>query len=232
MKILVIEDSARLAERIEHKLKDWFTIDVAKSGHEGLALIAKYKFDMVLLDLGLPDMHGLEVCQRLRRVLPNIPVLILTGVDDTLSKIDLLNNGADDYLTKPFNSQELRARINALLRRRERLPSNQNITVDDLTIDPANRMVTRSGTSIYLRRKEFDILECLAKNIGRVVTRETLVHYAWSSTSNKWAGSVDVHIKHLRDKVDKPFDYPLIKTLYAIGYIMESRDQQKNSEAA
>lgn len=232
MKILVIEDNARLAERIEYKLKGWFTIDIAKSGHEGLALAAKHSFDITLLDLGLPDMHGLEVCQRLRKILPNIPILILTGVDDTLSKIDLLNNGADDYLTKPFDSHELRARINALLRRRERMPPSQKIVVDDLTIDIAARTVQRGGVQINLRRKEFDILECLAKNKGRIVTREALVHHAWSSLTDKWAGSVDVHIKHLRDKVDKPFDYPLIKTSYAVGYIIKPRHKSRDSKNA
>lgn len=231
MKVLVIEDNARLAERIEYKLKDWFTVDIAKSGHEGLNFVSKFKFDIVLLDLGLPDMHGLEVCQRIRRTLPNIPILILTGVDDTPSKIDLLNNGADDYLTKPFDSHELHARMNALLRRRERMPASHSIRVGDLSIEPATRTVTRAGQDIKLRRKEYDILECLAKNEGRIVTRETLVHYAWNSLSTKWAGSVDVHIKHLRDKIDKPFDYPLIKTAYAIGYIMDSRKGASQKKA-
>lgn len=225
MKALVIEDNARLAERITYKLKDWFTLDVAKSGHEGLVYAEKYDFDIVLLDLGLPDMHGLEVCKRLRKVSPNIPILVLTGVDDTASKIDLLNSGADDYLTKPFNSKELRARMNALIRRRARMPFSPEIKAGDLVMDIEKRTVERAGVEVTLRRKEFDILECLLKNQGRVVTREALVHYAWSSLSNKWSGSVDVHIKHLRDKIDRPFSYPLVRTMYSIGYIIDLKNK-------
>jgi len=180
-----------------------------------------HPFDAVLLDLGLPDMNGLEVCRRLRKISPDMPILIITGVDDISSKVELLDAGADDYLTKPFDAQELRARINALIRRRPRLPSISAVTAGDLKLDPSKRTVARAGVPITLRRKEFDILEYLVINKGRVLTRDMIVSHAWTSTSSSWTGSVDVHIKHLRDKVDKPFDYPLIKTVYAVGYMLD-----------
>ncbi len=224
MKVLLVEDNPRLAERMKHRLKDWYIVDSASSGHEALVSIAARKYNAVILDLNLPDMHGLEVCRRIRTISVEVPILVVTGEDGTPSKVELLNNGADDYLTKPFDSDELRARLNALTRRRFKQPIATVIEVGDLTIDPAKRIVSRAGIDIKLRKKEFDILEYLALNRGRVLTREMIVQHAWSSTSSSWVGSVDVHIKHLRDKVDKPFSYSLIKTVYAVGYILDAPD--------
>lgn len=221
MKLLIVEDNARLIERMKYRLEKWFVIEAVSTGHDALAMTKNHAFDAILLDLGLPDMNGLEVCRRIRGASPDMPILIITGADEISSKVELLDAGADDYLTKPFDAQELRARINALVRRRPRLPSLSTIDAGDLTLDPSRRTVSRAGTQITLRRKEFDILEYLATNQGRVLTRDMIVSHAWTSTSSSWTGSVDVHIKHLRDKVDKPFSYPLIKTVYAVGYMLD-----------
>jgi len=221
MKVLVIEDNPRLADRIKAQLRKWYIVETAGSGDTGLQLVATGAFDIVLLDLGLPDTPGLEVCKQIRAITHDIPVLIVTGVDTTQSRVELLDSGADDYITKPFDLAELRARIEALSRRRARSEHTPVIRIGDLIIDPARRLVTREGTPISLRRKEFDILEYLASHPGRVMSRQNIINHAWATTSDSWTGSVDVHIKQLRDKVDKPFSYPLIKTSYGLGYLLD-----------
>lgn len=227
MKILVIEDNPRLLDRIKRQLQKWYIVEQAASGHEGIELATSGEIDCILLDLGLPDMSGLEVCGKLRELNLDVPILVLTGIDTTSSRVELLDAGADDYLTKPFDPSELQARINALSRRRMRNTSQKVITVGDLVIEPLSRKVERSSIAIKLRRKEFDILEYLALNQGRVMSRQMIVNHAWASTSASWVGSVDVHIKQLRDKIDKPFSYPLIKTSYGIGYMIEIPDATK-----
>ena len=227
MKVLVIEDNPRLSARIKQQLRRWYIVETAASGDEGLRLATSDTFDVVLLDLGLPDTPGLEVCRQLRKLSKDLPILVVTGVDTTESRVNLLDSGADDYVTKPFDISELHARINALARRRSRQDITETIEIGDLVIHPANRHVSRSGQSIDLRRKEFDILEYLASNPGRVMTRQMIINHAWSSTSASWTGSVDVHIKQLRDKVDKPFSYPLIKTSYGVGYSVVLPDSSK-----
>lgn len=222
MKILVIEDNPRLSERIKQQLQKWHIVEVAFSGHDGISSIMSDEFDLVLLDLGLPDMPGLEVCKKIRDYSDDIPLFVVTGVDTTVSRVELLNAGADDYITKPFEPPELIARIDALSRRRRRGQSQNKIVVGDLTIELSSRKVSRANTSISLRRKEFDILEYLASNKGRVMSRQMIVNHAWSTTSTTWTGSVDVHIKQLRDKIDRPFAYPLIRTSYGVGYMLDT----------
>lgn len=222
MKILVIEDNPRLADRIKTQLRKWYIVEHAASGSSGLEMMANADFDLIMLDLGLPDMRGLQVCSNIRMLSPNIPILVLTGIDTLSSRVELLDTGADDYLTKPFEPEELIARINALSRRRVRNEVLTKIKIDSLVIDPANRTVTREGQQINLRRKEFDILEYLALNKGRVMPRQMIINHAWSSTSSSWVGSVDVHIKQLRDKIDRPFEKQLIKTSYGIGYLIDA----------
>lgn len=227
MKILVIEDNPRLAERLKRQLSRWYLVEAADSGDMALRLIATNSFDIVLLDLGLPDTPGIEVCKHMRKLSNDLPILVVTGIDTIESRVNLLENGADDYITKPFDIAELHARINALARRRTRNEQTPTIVVGDIVIDPGKRTVFRAGMEIILRRKEFDILEYLASHPGRVMSRENIINHAWTTTSNSWTGSVDVHIKQLRDKIDKPFSYPLIKTSYGLGYML---DVSKNME--
>lgn len=221
MKLLVIEDNPRLADKIRQQLQKWYVVEVALSGDAGLALASATEFNCILLDLGLPDATGSQVCRRIRSLDSGVPILVLTGIDTTESRVELLDGGADDYLTKPFDIAELRARINALIRRRVRTQTVPIITVGDLVLDPAKRSVTRAGAPIQLRKKEFDILEYLALNPNRVLSRQMIINHAWVTSSKSWTGSVDVHIKQLRDKIDKPFAYPLIKTSYGVGYMVE-----------
>lgn len=228
MKVLVIEDNPRLADRIKNLLQKYYLIELAESGDQAISNLTSQTTDIVLLDLGLPDMNGLEVCQKIRELNISTPILILTGVDDTSTKVQLLNAGADDYMTKPFDANELKARINALERRRDRSPFEENLQAQDLTLNPASRIVTRNGIPVKLRRKEFDILEYLLKNKGRVLTRQMIINHAWISTSTAWTGSVDVHIKQLRDKIDRPFHVPIIKTTYGVGYSIDSMENSNS----
>lgn len=230
MKLLIIEDNPRLSARMKQQLQKWYIVEVADSGDEGLRLASTDSFDLILLDLGLPDTPGLEVCRQLRQLTRETPILIVTGIDTVASRVELLEAGADDYITKPFDISEMRARINALARRRERNAAIPLIVVGDLVIDPAKRTVNRNGVPITLRRKEFDILEYLAAHVGRVVSRQMIINHAWPITTKGWTGSVDVHIKQLRDKVDKPFSYPLIKTSYGIGYMVDIPEEVKANE--
>lgn len=218
MKILVVEDNPRLADRIQRKLRKSYVIDFVSTGHEALVQLTDIEYSVILLDLGLPDMHGAEVCKRIRDMKIDIPILILTGVDDMPTRVELLQIGADDYVTKPFNSDELKARIEALLRRRARPILPKILTYHGLVIDPSERTVKRDDVDISLRRKEFDILEYLVMNSGRVLTRKMILDHVWSADSTSWLGTIDVHIKHLRDKLDRPFTTSFIRTVYGVGY--------------
>jgi two-component system response regulator ArlR len=222
MKILVVEDNIRLAERISAKLHKSHSIDRAETGHEVLDRIKQVEYSVIILDLGLPDMSGLEVCQRLRKLSVTTPILILTGKDEMSERIELLNQGADDFMTKPFDPNELRARISALGRRRSRQPPTSQLQYKDIIIDIEERKVSRSGVNIELRRKEFDILEYLIRNKGRVLTRDMIMNHAWDADKTSWSSTVDVHIKHIRDKIDRPFAVPIIKTAYGLGYRVDS----------
>ncbi len=218
MKLLLVEDNERLVERIKQQLTKSYLVDVAMSGSEALEKIRTIDYTVILLDLGLPDMNGRDVCRMTRQLRVKTPILILTGEDDVTSRVQLLNYGADDYLAKPFDSEELRARIAALSRRAPLRQIKTSIRYKDLVIDVEQRKVYRAGTYIPLRRKEFDILEYLVANKGRVLTREMIINHAWDASKTSWNSTVDVHIKHLRDKIDRPFPTSLIKTAYGLGY--------------
>lgn len=221
MKVLLIEDNQRLVERINHKLRHWFTIESVESGHAALEAVTSSTYDTLLLDINLPDINGLEVCRKIRDMAIDVPILVVSGESGAQTKTALLDAGADDYMTKPFELSEMRARIDALLRRRHRLPSSDIYEAKDLIVNIAKRTVSRGGTEIILRKKEFDILTYLVIHKGRVLTRESILNYAWGNNKPAWVGSVDVHIKYIRDKVERPFDSPVIRTVYAIGYTID-----------
>ena len=218
MKLLLIEDNQRLAERISYHLRKSYIIDTVENGEDALERLKDIEYGVILLDLGLPGMSGLEVCKNMRLMKFNNPILVLTGNSEIADRVKLLNAGADDYVTKPFNTDELRARIAAVGRRQTRNHIRSIIEYRDLMMDIDHHKVSRSGVEINLRRKEFDILEYLMINKGRIMTRAMIMDHVWSSHSNSWISTVDVHIKHLRDKVDRPFDHAYIKTAYGLGY--------------
>ncbi|HEY5806203.1 MAG TPA: response regulator transcription factor [Candidatus Saccharimonadales bacterium] len=221
MKLLLIEDNRTLSDGLKKQLSKSFVVEAVRTGEEGIQHALAGGQDVIILDLSLPDKSGYEVCHSIRRADVKTPILILTGIADITSRVTLLNAGADDYLTKPFSVAELRARLNALLRRPPITIAAGIFRIQDLVIDPSRRRVERAGTHIPLRRKEFDILEYLVRNRGRPVTRSMILDHAWDGTKDSWNNTVDVHIKHLRDKIDRPFGSPLIKTAYGIGYMID-----------
>lgn len=218
MKLLLVEDNQRLAERISYHLRKSYVVDVVESGEDALERVLSIEYGVILLDLGLPGMSGLEVCKNMRLLKINNPILVLTGNSEMTDRISLLNAGADDYVTKPFHTDELRARIAAVGRRQNRSHIRSIIEYRDITMDIDQHKVTRFGIDVKLRRKEFDILEYLIINKGRIMTREMIMDHVWSAHTNSWTSTVDVHIKHLRDKIDRPFEQAYIKTAYGLGY--------------
>jgi DNA-binding response OmpR family regulator len=222
MKLLIIEDNQLLADSLKHALKASFIVDVAHTGNQALDLAATTEYAVVLLDLNLPDTSGYAVCRQLREKGITSPILVATGIKDTARCVQLLDAGADDYITKPYSLAILKARIRALLRRNTTIHDDETITVGGLTLHPASRRVVRDGVTIELRKKEFDILEYLIRNQGRAVTRSMILNHVWEAGKETWNNTVDVHIKYLRDKIDKPFKTSLIKTAHGVGYMVDN----------
>lgn len=223
MKILYIDDNRILIDRVKRLLDPWYTVDFACTGYRGIEDARSINYNLILLDLGLPDMNGHEVCRELRASGVKTPILILTVQKDAEMSVRLLNCGADDYVLKPFNSEVLKARIAALLRRSQDMREEEIVTVNDMTVNVTRREVWRSGVNIPLRRKEFDILAYLTINHGRVLTRTMIMSHVWEAGTEGWNNTVDVHIKYLRDKVDRPFKKSLIKTAYGVGYMINDK---------
>ncbi len=222
MKILLIEDDNVLAQTLKEELEENYVVDIALSGEEGEYAAFVNEYDIIIVDFNLPGMSGLEVCRIIREGGKTIPVLMLTGEDAVAKKVDALNAGADDYLTKPFHMDELLARIRALLRRPAQALQSNIISIADLEIDLNNQRVSREGKRISLRKKEFYLLEYLARNVGRIITREMILDHVWSTVEEPSTNTIDVHIKYLRDHIDKAFDKKLIKTVHGMGYKLEA----------
>lgn len=220
-RILIIEDEPGIALALYKSLSDsGYRVVTAKTGTSGLRKATTQKFDIILLDLGLPDKSGLLICRQLRAEGLTMPIIILTAESGVRTKVSLLDAGANDYVTKPFSVEELQARIRACLRQDLHNVVQSELTVGELTLDPSARTVERSGLIIPLRRKEYAILEYLMQHAGSAVPRASLVEHIWNG-DGAWTNTIDVHVKHLRDKVDRPFEYPLIATVHGIGYKLE-----------
>lgn len=220
--ILVVEDNQALSQSLKSWLQKDYKITLVSEGKTALKKLSKKEYDLIILDLGLPDIPGQEVCRQLRSDGNKSPLLVLTASEEVSSRVKLLDFGADDYLLKPFYVSELQARIRALLRRGNGKNQASNvITVADLSIDTNRRLVKRSGKKLQIRPKEYDILEYLMQNHGTVVTRAMIIDTVWENPSEGWNNTVDVHIKFLRDQIDRPFDQQLIKTVYGVGYMID-----------
>lgn len=219
--VLLVEDDLSVAEALAHALKNDYHVTAITRGCDALDSAKHNNYDLIVLDLNLPDMSGLAVCQQLNSILMGVPVLILTAEASVLTKIKLLDAGASDYLTKPFSLGELKARLRVLQRQSFNAKARSNLdqlNVCGLTLDRASFIVIRGDQIIKLRRKEFALLECLMENAGLVVSRVSLAAFAWRDGDKPWTNSIDVHIKHLRDKIDRPFSDSLIKTVHGLGY--------------
>jgi len=222
MRILIVEDDVDLAESIKESLKTQYIVDTTSLGNEGAFLAQTNDYSLIIVDIGLPDMDGIELCKLLRTGKVFTPILMLTGQTDTRYVVSSLDSGADDYMKKPFIFQELRARINALIRRQhESVFLGDVLQVEDLVVDVNKRLVTRGNKIIHLRKKEFDLLELLMRNAGRVVTRDRIIENAWYGEEEIASNVVEVHMGYLRKAIDADFVRKLIKTVHGTGYKLE-----------
>lgn len=219
MKLLLIEDDPELLAFLAAHLPDrGFVVDAAPLAAEGLSLARRSAYDLIVLDLHLPDMAGDEVIAALQREVSQMPpVLMLTAVGDTETKTRLLWAGADDYLTKPFSFDELVARIHALLRRsRDVTPAV--LTADDLCLDMRKRTVTRAGKNIPLTAKEYQLLEYLMRNRGTVIPKTELIEHAWGASVDPFSNAIETHLTNLRRKLGEP---AFIQNVHGRGYVIE-----------
>lgn len=226
MKILVIEDEAKIADALKRGIENaGFQVDVAATGASGLDLLHSHAYDLILLDLMLPDVDGLEVLKRLRNRRAPPPVMILSARDAVGDRVKGLELGADDYLVKPFSFDELLARIRALLRRGTPVP--ERLQTGDLVLDCIRRRVTRGGQVIDLAPKQFSILEYMMRNQGRPLTRTMIVEHVWDQDYDGLTNIVDVYIRHLRSKIDDNYPQKLIHTVRGVGYLIDSPEKRE-----
>jgi two-component system OmpR family response regulator len=222
MRLLLVDDNSKLARSISRGLRaEGYAVDVAADGEEALMHAGVWDYDAVVLDLLLPLRDGIEVCGSLRERGSWVPILMLTARDGVGDRIAGLDAGADDYLPKPFDFGELLARIRALVRRApQERPSR--VELGDLVVDPAKRQVLRGCTPIELTAREFAVLEYLARRAGRVVTRTELLDHVWDANYDGSTNVVDVHVSHLRRKLQQPSDQgELIRTVRGVGFVLD-----------
>ncbi len=216
--MLVVEDSQKMSNLLRRGLEEeGYAVDVAASGEDAIWMAEEYPVDAILLDVMLPDLDGFEVCRQIRSAGNWAPVLMLTARDAVPDRVGGLDAGADDYLTKPFAFTELTARIRALLRRG---PSERPtvLRVDDLSLDPATRIVTRAGQTVDLTARELALLEYFMRHPGEVLSRMQLIEHVWDFAYEGGSNIVDVYVKYLREKVDRPFGLSSLETVRGAGY--------------
>ena len=224
MRILVVEDESRIADFLSRGLvSGGYAVDVAATGGSAIDMIHSTDYDLVILDLGLPDVDGLTVLQKIRNRKVSPPVLILSARDAVDDRVKGLEGGADDYLVKPFAFVELLARVRVLLRRGQ--PTPEKLQVGDLSLDCIRRKVSRDGENIELAPKEFSILEYLMRNRGRPLSRTMIVEHVWDMDYDGLTNIVDVYIRHLRSKIDDKWQQKMIQTVRGIGYMLDTPDR-------
>ena len=221
MRALIIEDDATIAEFVARGLREaGFAVDCAADGELGLEAARAQPYDVAIVDLMLPKRDGLTVIDDLRRLGSAMPVLILSARRSVDDRVRGLQAGGDDYLTKPFAFAELLARVQALVRRSTRAPEPTRLAVGDLALDLLSRKVTRGETAIELRPREFALLEYLMRNAGRVVSKTMILSHVWDYNFDPQTNVVDVLVSRLRDKIDRPFETRMLKTVRGVGYVL------------
>jgi len=221
VRLLVIEDEAKIADFLRRGLESaGFAVDTAGDGGRAMDLIHAAEYDLIILDLMLPDIFGLDLLKKIRNRKSSPPVLILSARDEVDDRVKGLELGADDYLVKPFAFVELLARVRALLRRGA--PTPERLTVGDLVLDCIRRRVTRAGEVIDLAPKEFSILEYMMRNHGRPLSRTMIVEHVWDVEYDGLTNIVDVYIRHLRSKIDDKYPVKMIQTVRGVGYKLEA----------
>ena len=219
MRVLIVEDEPKVAAAIKRGLEqERFVADMVHDGESGLSYGLSDDYDLIILDRMLPGgMDGLDICKQLRAEGVTTPVIMLTAKDQVPDRVAGLDNGADDYLVKPFDFDELTARLRALLRR----PSQTQTPVMEwggLALDPTSGQATREGSTIKLTKREYALLEYLMRNAGQVVSKETLLQHVWDDDADVLPNTIEVYIGYLRNKIDKPFRSPLLQTVRGFGY--------------
>lgn len=218
MRVLIIEDNPKMATAIQRGLTEHgYAADMCHTGYEGEEMAAIEPYDLVILDVMLPDRDGVDVCRNLRRREINKPVLMLTALSGTNDKVAGLDAGADDYLTKPFEFEELLARVRALLRRGE-ATEGRTLSCEDLELDLYTRTAKRGGDDYELSNKEFGLLEYLMRNPNRVLSRTQIAEKVWDMNFEPGSNVIDVYISSLRKKIDRGFERELIHTIKGAGY--------------
>ena len=221
MRILIVEDEKKVAGFIKKGLEEeTYAVDVAHDGEEGLHLGSEGQYDLIILDIMLPKINGLEVLSLLRTQGSDIPILLLTAKDAVDDRVTGLNKGADDYLTKPFAFSELLARVRVLLRR-GKAEVKTILQIADLTLDLVSHKVNRGGDEIELTGKEYSLLEYFIRNQEKVLTRTMIAEHVWDYNFDTFTNVIDVYINHLRNKIDKGRQGKLLHTLRGVGYIMK-----------
>ena len=216
-KILIVEDEEKLNRMIELELQyEGYETGKALDGRTGLEMALSGEYRLVLLDIMLPGLNGLEVLRRIRREDESLPVILLTARDTTMDKVSGLDSGADDYITKPFAIEELLARIRSALRK----PQQSGFTVQGVHLEPDSRKVTVNGEEVELTRKEFDLLRCLMEHQGKVMNRSELLNAVWGYDFAGETNTVDVYIRFLRSKIDEKYSLKLIETVRGVGYVI------------
>lgn len=222
MRLLLIEDDVKIASYVAKGLKEaGFVVEHVDNGSTGLQMALMSSYDVAVVDIMLPGLDGLTVIDELRRRRINLPVIILSAKRSIDERVEGLRTGGDDYLTKPFSFSELLARIEALIRRASDTPEPSGITVGDLSVDFRRRKVMRGGRKINLQPREFSLLEYLARNAGRVVSKTMIMEHVWDFNFDPQTNVVESRICRLRDKIDKGFDPQLIYTVRGTGYVLK-----------
>ena len=221
MRILIIEDEENLAKILKKGLEEnSFTVSLAFDGEEGLYMAETYPFDAIVLDIMLPVIDGLTILDKLRKKNIDVPVVMLTAKGEVEDRVKGLNKGADDYIAKPFDFTELLARLKAVIRR-DKGKTSPIIHIDDLTINMNSHIVKRGNREVKVSAKEYMILEYLALNRGRVISRTELIEHIYDTDSDLDSNVIDVYINYLRKKLDRGFDMQLLKTVRGAGYILK-----------
>ncbi len=223
-RILIIEDEEKIARFVELELTyEGYDVEKAFNGRDGLALATTHPFDLILLDILLPGLNGMEVLRRIRKA-SDLPVIMLTARDAVVDKVTGLDGGADDYITKPFAIEELLARIRAVLRKKRdphHQPGQNLLLAGSLQLDPEKREVTVHDSLLDLTKREFDLLHFLLANKNIVLSRETLLQEIWGYDFSGETNAVDVYIRYLRAKIEEPFGLKLIHTVRGVGYVIK-----------
>lgn len=225
MRVLLVEDDKRISDFVQRGLKaEGYAVEVARNGQDGIALGTDGQFQAIVLDLGLPDLNGQQVCERLRQQGVETPILMLTARDTIQDKVSGLRSGADDYMTKPFAFEELLARIEVLMRRRgsEIKPDLKELRIADLVLNGETHEVMRGNSPIDLTPKEFALLECFMRVPGKVLSRTRILEQVWGYSADPLTNVVDVYIRQLRRKIDDDYDLKLLKTVRGFGYKLDA----------